>query len=60
MPLLAKGILSVCQTMPDDPVETFANFLVDNSFDLQKETYEKIKLNDFENIINNVNENDHD
>ena len=60
MPLLAKGILSVCQTMPDDPVEALANFLVDNSFDLQKETHEKIKLNDFENIINDVNENDND
>ena len=60
MPLLAKGILSVCQTMPDDPVEALANFLIDNSFDLQKETHEKIKLNDFENIINDVNENDND
>ena len=46
--------------MPDDPVEALANFLVDNSFDLQKETHEKIKLNDFENIINDVNENDND
>ena len=45
MPLLAKGILSVCQTMPDDPVEALANFLLDNSFDLQKESNDKLKLN---------------
>ena len=60
MPLLAKGILSVCQTMPDDPVEALANFLLDNSFDLQKESHDKIKINEFENIIDNVNENDED
>ena len=60
MPLLAKGILSVCQTMPDDPVEALANFLLDNSFDLQKESHDKIKIKEFENIIDNVNENDDD
>ena len=60
MPLLAKGILSVCQTMPDDPVEALANFLLDNSFDLQKESNDKLKINEFENIIDNVNENDDD
>ena len=37
MPLLAKGILTVCETMPDDPVEALANFLLDNSFDFQKD-----------------------
>ena len=60
MPLLAKGILNVCQYMPDDPVEALANFLLDNSFDLQKESHDKIKINEFENIIDNVNENDDD
>ena len=60
MPLLAKGILNVCQTMPDDPVEALANFLLDNSFDLQKESKDKIKINDFEKIIENVNENDNE
>lgn len=33
IPLLAKGVLNVCQNMPDDPVEALANFLLDNSFD---------------------------
>ena len=36
MPLLAKGVLYVCHNLPDDPVEALANFLLDNSFDLQK------------------------
>ena len=36
MPLLAKGILSICETRPEDPVEALANFLLDNSFDLDK------------------------
>ena len=58
MPLLAKGILSVCQTMPDDPVEALANFLLDNSFDLRKESMEKLKINDFEKIMDKVNDNE--
>ena len=33
IPLLAKGVLNVCQNMPDDPVEALANFLLDNSFE---------------------------
>ena len=37
MPLLAKGILNVCHNLPDDPVEALANFLLDNSFDFQKD-----------------------
>ena len=37
MPLLAKGVLHVCHNLPDDPVEALANFLVENSFDLQKD-----------------------
>ena len=54
MPLLAKGILNVCQSMPDDPVEALANFLLDNSFNLQKdETNDKLKINDFEKIMDN-------
>ena len=32
IPLLAKGVLNVCQNTPDDPVESLANFLLDNSF----------------------------
>ena len=49
MPLLAKGILNVCHNLPDDPVEALANFLLDNSFDFQKDL-EKPN-NDLEKII---------
>ena len=38
MPLLAKGVLYVCHNLPDDPVEALANFLMENSFDLQKDS----------------------
>ena len=37
MPLLAKGVLYVCHNLPEDPVEALANFLLENSFDLQKD-----------------------
>ena len=37
MPLLAKGVLHVCHNLPCDPVEALANFLLENSFDLQKD-----------------------
>ena len=37
MPLLAKGVLYVCHNLPDDPVEALANYLLENSFDLQKD-----------------------
>ena len=37
MPLLAKGVLHICHNLPDDPVEALANYLLDNSFDLQKD-----------------------
>jgi hypothetical protein len=36
MPLLAKGVLYVCQNMPDDPVEALANYLLDNSLNISK------------------------
>ena len=48
MPLLAKGILSVCETMPDDPVDALANFLLENSFNMQKG-----KIGEIEKIIDN-------
>ena len=48
MPLLAKGILSVCETMPDDPVDALANFLLENSFNMQK-----VKIGDIEKIVPN-------
>ena len=61
MPLLSKGILNVCQTMPDDPVEALANFLLDNSFDLQREEInDKLKINDFEKIMDHEDNEDND
>ena len=32
IPILAKGILNVCQNMPEDPVEGLANYLLDHEF----------------------------
>ena len=48
MPILAKGILSVCENMPDDPVDALANFLLENSFNMQKG-----KIGEIEKIIEN-------
>ena len=36
MPLLAKGILKICETVPEDPVDSLANYLLDNSFNMPK------------------------
>ena len=36
MPLLVKGILKICESTPEDPVESLANFLLDNSFNVPK------------------------
>ena len=64
IPLLAKGVLNVCQNMPDDPVEALANFLLDNSFEnLNKSGDNKDKIvsekvqkeaNNLENLNNNI------
>ena len=43
MPLLAKGILNICETIPDDPVEALANFILDNNYNFSK------NVNDLEN-----------
>ena len=48
MPLLAKGILTVCESMPDDPVDALANFLLENSFNMQK-----AKIGEIEKIMDN-------
>ena len=32
IPVLSKGILHVCQTLPDDPVDELAFYLFDNAF----------------------------
>ena len=46
MPILAKGILTICETMPDDPVDALANFLLENTFNMQKG-----KIGDIEKIL---------
>ena len=52
MPLLAKGVLNVCQNMPDDPVEALANYLLDNSLNISKENANNNKTeNELEKII---------
>jgi hypothetical protein len=52
MPLLAKGILKICENVPEDPVEALANYLLDNSFNLPKRT-ETIKSGHTGNISDN-------
>ena len=32
IPVLSKGILNVCQKLPEDPVDELANYLFDNAF----------------------------
>ena len=52
MPLLAKGVLNICQNMPDDPVEALANYLMDNSLNLSKVNTNNNKTeNELEKII---------
>ena len=41
MPLLAKGVLNICQNMPEDPVEELANFLLENRFNEVMEEKDK-------------------
>jgi hypothetical protein len=41
MPLLAKGILNICDNIPEDPVEALANYLLDNSFNMPKQETNK-------------------
>ena len=41
MPLLAKGILNICDNIPEDPVEALANYLLDNSFNMPKQEANK-------------------
>ena len=52
LPLLAKGVLNICQNMPDDPVEALANYLLDNSLNISKENQNKNKTeNELEKMI---------
>ena len=36
MPLLVKGILKICDSTPEDPVDALANYLLENSFNMSK------------------------
>ena len=51
MPLLAKGVLNVCQNMPDDPVEALANFLLENSLDIKENENHNKTQNELEKIM---------
>ena len=45
MPLLAKGILNICENVPEDPVEALANFILDNNYNFAKNVDESVDLN---------------
>ena len=53
IPILSKGILNICQNLPEDPVESLAKYLDDN-LDKAKENKDR---NEAENeIIKTINE----
>ena len=53
IPILSKGILNICQNLPEDPVESLAKYLDDN-LDKEKENKDR---NEAENeIIKTINE----
>ena len=49
IPLLAKGILNICQNIPDDPVESLANFILDNNYNFSKNINDSVNLNENNN-----------
>jgi hypothetical protein len=49
IPLLAKGVLNICQNLPEDPVDALANFLLENTFNNAM----KNKNNNNNNVDNN-------
>ena len=51
IPLLAKGVLNICQNLPEDPVDALANFLLENTFN------NAIKKNNNNADNNNINNN---
>ena len=54
IPLLSKGILNICQNLPEDPVESLAKFLTDNELNNDNEKKER---NEVENeIIKTINQ----
>ena len=58
LPLLAKGILKICEKLPDDPVESLANFLLENRFEKKLSENLENNNNNFNNENNNVNFNE--
>ena len=44
IPLISKGILNICQNLPDDPVESLAKFLseIENNENIRKKNKRKI------------------
>ena len=46
MPLLVKGILNICENIPDDPVESLANFILDNNYNFSKNVNDSVNLNE--------------
>ena len=46
IPLLAKGILNICENIPDDPVESLANFILDNNYNFSKNVNESVNMNE--------------
>ena len=46
MPLLVKGILNICENIPDDPVEALANFILDNNYNFERNVNESVNLKD--------------
>ena len=46
MPLLVKGILNICENVPDDPVESLANFILDNNYNFSKNVNDSVNLDD--------------
>ena len=45
MPLLAKGILYICENVPDDPVEALANFILDNNYNFSNNMNDSVEIN---------------
>ena len=60
MPLLAKGILNICDNIPEDPVEALANYLLDNSFNMPKQEANKSSKSNKSNKSKSISENDDD
>ena len=46
MPLLAKGILYICENVPDDPVEALANFILDNNYNFSNNMNDSVEINE--------------